>query len=405
MRRRVGTVRDERRFLEYDHIKELVARGPSDAGILSISLDIPAERFHEGDFWRSLLNSGLRGLGQEYPDDKRLQQAIEETFKELQGLEREARFRSLIYFRSAESGWSWWRSLQGSVATRFAWGRRPAVFPLIDYLHREPPVGVFLVSRGDVQCFIWRQSILEEIRHWELDLDTEHWRFYQGRVFPQPMRGQVVATHEERFARRLEEAVRREFAALAPQLEEEAAKHECEAIFVFGARDVRNLFVDSLSHPLQQKVVETGERRFPTVDLKALNEAVAQEVAWWRERTRRLELQALLESLGAGGRGVIGGQEVLDLLAHHRVQRLLVCADLQGPGYRRRDDSLSVVAGLSPLRLRVTENQEQDYVLEPNFLEEIVALAIDRETEIVPMHGMCGQRLKGMGGLGAWLRY
>jgi len=58
-------VRDERRFLEYDHIKELVARGPSDAGILSISLDIPAERVHEGAFWRSLLNSGLRGLGQE----------------------------------------------------------------------------------------------------------------------------------------------------------------------------------------------------------------------------------------------------------------------------------------------------------------------------------------------------
>lgn len=398
-------MRDEKRFLEYDDVLALAARGPGDAGILSMSVDIPPERFHEGPFWRSVVNSGLRSLGQEYPDDKRLQEAIAKTIEELQGLERKARFRSLVYYRSVDPEWSWWRSLQGKVQTRFAWGRRPAVFPLIDYLHREPPVGVFLVSRGDVRCFIWRQSLLDEIQHWELDLDTEHWRLYRGRAFPQPMRGQVVATHQERFERRMAEAVRREFASLAPMIEEEAAKHDCEAIFVFGAGDVRDLFVDSLSHPLQQKVVETEERRFPAVDLKELTEAVAQEVAWWRERTRKLELQRLLENLGAGRGGVIGGQEVLDLLANHRIYRLLVCAELQGPGYRRRDDSLSVVAGLSPLRLQVTERQKQDYVLEPNFLEEVIALAIDRKAEIVPMHGMCGERLKDMGGLGGWLRY
>src|SRR5690606_30603242 len=94
----VGGMGNGSRFLEYEDITALVARGPSDAGILSISLDIPTERRHEGDFWRSELNSGLRGLAQQFPNDRRLERTIEAALQELMGLERDARYRSLFYF-------------------------------------------------------------------------------------------------------------------------------------------------------------------------------------------------------------------------------------------------------------------------------------------------------------------
>lgn len=401
----MGAVGNETWFLEYDHVLELVGRGPSDQGILSITIDSPPERRHEGDFWRPVLNSGLTGLAQKHPDDKRLEQAIDAAVKELLGLERDARYRSIAYFRSVDPEWSWWRSLQGSIETQFVWGRRPAVFPLISYLHREPCVGVILAAQEEVQYFTWRQSVLEEGEHWELDLDTEDWRYYAGRAYPQPMRAQQTATHDEHFRRRFMELVRKEFAALAPRVDEAGAKHRWEALIVFGAAEIRDVFVDALSDSWRKKLIETPERRFPTVDLKELSEAVSQEVAAWRERTSREEMRTLLDNLGGNKRGVVGDQEVLDLLSNDRVHRLYVCEKLQGPGYRRRDGSMSVVAGLSPLRLRVTRKQLRDYTLEPNFLEEVIALAVNRRVEIVPMHGTCAERLRGLGGLGAWLRY
>lgn len=396
---------DQSRFLDYDDIMELVARGPSDQGILSIIIDSPPERRHEGDFWRPVLNSGLTGLAQQYPNDRRLQQAIDDAVKELLGLERDARYRSIAYYRSVDPEWSWWRSLQGSIETQFSWGRRPAVFPLISYLYREPCVGVVLAAQEEVQYFTWRQSVLLEGEHLKLDLDIEDWRYYAGRAYPQPMRAQQTTTHDENFHRRFMELVRKEFATVAPRVEEAGEKHRWEALMVFGASEIRDLFVDTLSESWQKKVIETPEHRFPTVDLKELNETVSEEVAAWRERTSREEMRTLLDNLGGNKRGVVGDQEVLDLLANDRVHRLYVCEKLQGPGYRRRDGSMSVVAGLSPLRLRVTRKQLRDYTQEPNFLEEVIALAINRKVEIVPMHGTCGERLRGLGGLGAWLRY
>lgn len=391
------------RFLEYGDVAALVARGPGE-GFLSISLDLPSQRRHEGDFWRSELNSGLRGLAQQYPDDRRLQQTIEAAVQELHGLERDARYRSLVYFRSFDPQWSWWKSLQGSVDTRFTWGRRPAVFPLITYLHREPAIGVLLVSQEEIHSFTWRQSLLDEGEHWKLELDTEDWRTYGAGAYAQPQRAQQTATHDERYRRRWMQAVQREFQSLAPRVEEAAARHRWQALAVFGAAEVREMFVACLSESWRKKVMDTPERRLPTVDLKLLGDAIAQAVAQWRERLDQEELSTLLDNLGAGKGGVVGSQEVLDLLAHGRVYRLYISAGLQASGYRRRDGSMSVVAGLSPLRLRVTKEQAPHYVEEPDFLEEVVALAISRDVEIVPLHGASGERLRQLGGLGAYLR-
>lgn len=391
-------------FVEYDDVRALMEMGPGE-GILSVYADSPPERRHEGEIWQTILNSGLTQLAQKYPTDKRLARTIEAAVSEIRGLERDARFRSLVYFRSIDPDWSWWRSVQGSVGTQFYWGRRPALFPLIAYLHREPAIGVFLVSQEAVQCFTWRQSVLTDVERWELELDTEDWRTYAARTYPQPMRGRETVTQTERFRRRLYEAMQRQFASLAPRIAEIGKADKWEAIMVFGASEIRDMFIDALDESWQKKVIEGTDRHFAIVDVKELNETVAEEVAAWRERTDRQEMATLLNSLGAGKKGVVGGQEVLDLLANDRVYRLFICSELRSSGYRRRDGSMSVVAGLSPLRLRITRKQLRHYTEEPNFLEEVVALALNRRVEVVPMHGTCGERLKGLGGLGAYLRY
>src|SRR5690606_14343069 len=158
-----------------------------------------------------------------------------------------ARYRSLFYFRSYDPEWSWWRSIQGTVDTRFAWGRRPAVFPLITYLHREPSVGVFHASQEEVHPFTWRQSLLQEEGQWKLDLDTEDWRTYAGAAYPQPQRAQQTVTHFERFRRRFNQLLQREFSSLAPRVEETAAAKGWEGLVVFGASEVRDMFVAALS--------------------------------------------------------------------------------------------------------------------------------------------------------------
>src|SRR5690606_942632 len=131
-------------------------------------------------------------------------------------------------------------------------------------------------------------------------LDTEHWRPYGAAAYPQPLRGQQTVTHDENFRRRFIQLVQREFAALAPRVEEVAAAQQWEALVVFGASESRDMFVAALSESWQKKVIETPERRFPTIDLRELGDAVAEAVASWRQKSDREELRALLESRGAG---------------------------------------------------------------------------------------------------------
>lgn len=395
-------------FVEMDDVMALAAREQPDGapGVLSVYLDPSTEHRYEAQRWQTGVNSGLRGLLQRFPDDKKLERTVDTVQRELIKLQPTLWHRGLIYMRSLEPDWTWWRSVHGDIGTRFVWARRPAVFPLLSYIRREPSVGVFVAWQGEVHSFSWRQSVLEEAEHWELDLQTDHWRRFVTAVAPNPARGRQTVVQESRFESRYAKLIQSQFAALAPDVEKVAAERGWEALVVFASDEIRNIFVGSLSQQWQEKVISNNGKHFAYIDVKELAEAAAESVAAWRDEWETKEVDELMSRFRSRGRAVAGGQEVLDLLAQNRVEKLYLCARLRIGGYLRKEDARAGALGeLSPLRLHVPAGYEDAYVPEPELIEEIVAGSLQRGVEVVPIHGACADPMREVGGLGAYIRY
>jgi len=395
-------------FIDMDDIMELAAKEAAGGtrSILTAYIDPSPEHRHEAQRWQSKVNSGLRALTQQYPGDKLLERTVEQVRRELMKLPVEVRHRGLAYIRSLEPDWVWWRSVHGRIGTRFAWGRRPAVLPLLSFIQRLPAVGVFVAWQDEVHSFSWRQGVLEEAEHWELELDTEHWRRFAAAAAPNPARGRAYVTHEDRFESRFAKLVASRFAELAPDVEKVADQHGWDLLLVFAADAVRDIFVNALSQRWREKVISNNGKHFAYIDVKELADATAEAVAAWRDRWEETHVNQLMERFHGRGKAVAGGQEVLDLLAQNRVERLYLCARMRIPGYLRKEDADAGALGeLSPLRLRVPDGYEHAYEAEPEFIEEVVAGALVRGVEVIPLHGACADPMRAVGGLGAYIRY
>lgn len=383
-------------FLELDEVQALLDKEMG-AGVLSVYLDPETTHRHEAPRWQTVVNSGLRTLGQKYPDDRQLQEALETAGKELLGLDPTLRQRSLVYIRSLDPDWRWIENLHGPVGNRFGWGRRAHVLPLMTYFWRQPVVGVVLISQEGFQSYTWRQGHMREGKEWKADWETEHWRRFAAAAYPNPMRGQQTVTHTEHYNRRFLENMRRHLRTLLPEVEKEALAQEWDWIMVFGPAWLRDRFVGALSDTWQEAAIPVPARHLAKVSIRELNQAVEETLTEWLDTLEEELFNALVDMKASGGLVAIGVQEVLDLLNVNRVHRLYLCSDLELSGYRRPKDEI--------LRLYEHPTRQGEWVAEPNLVEETVAKAMLQSAEVVPFSGPASKRLREMGGMAAVLRY
>lgn len=382
--------------LEFDEISALLAKEQR-GSVLTVYLDPETISRHEAPRWLTQLNSGLRNLSQQYPDDKELAKMITTATREIQGLDPVLRQRTLIYVRSLDPDWRWVQGLHGAVGSRVCWGRRAHVLPMLTFFYRRPTLGVIQVSKDGFRPFTWRQGFMTAGESWQTDWDTEHWRRFAGAAYPQPGRMQQTVTHSEHYGRRFLDNVRRNLVELIPKIEKESDAQGWERVMVFGPTWVRDLFLATLSGIFREKSIPVPPRHLPKAGTQELTAAIDETVTEWLDVREEEQLDALIDAKDAGGPAAIGVQEVLDLLNVNRIQRLFVAANLELAGYRRPLD------GILRLYEHPTRGKEWDW--EPALVEAAIVLAMNHGAEIVPLAGPAAQRLLELGGLGAMLRY
>jgi len=386
-------VTELRSFLDLSEVRMLLERAQP-SGILTVYLDPESGYRHEAQRWQTQLNSGLTSLGQRYPDDRHLQQAIRTAAAEIGALPPEHRHRSLVYMRGLDPDWRWIRSLHGPVGTRFAWAPRPRIFPLLDFLHRFATVGVILGSRRGLQARTWRQGLLEPGPEWPLSVDTDDWRRFLGGAVPHLEQQRM--THVDSFMSRFIEQLKRALAALSPTIQETAAELGWQHLMVFGPQRLRDYLLGALPAPWNERSIPVPDRHLARVGSKEVADAVVETLTAWRDEQDDAAVTAVITAAAGGGPASAGVQEVLDLLAQDRVARLYVAADLELSGYRLPDGAL---------RLHVPRDRQQDFAAEPDLVEAMAAAALRSGAGIVPVHGSAAGRLRQRGGVAAELRY
>jgi hypothetical protein len=212
------------------------------------------------------------------------------------------------------------------------WDVRPLISPLVDLASRGRSTGLVLVGADRVHLLHWEAGRVTEPDRSVYVLELGDWREYAGYAAPNPARGQQTATHVEAFEHRVGDWRRRFLGEVAGEVAARTRALGWGRLLVAGEQPLAADFAAALDPGARRRVA--GE-----VDANLLGGSPAEAAARLElglEALHRRDATDLLERIGAaaaaGGPGALGAAEVLQALAEHRVEHLVVdpAADLSG---------------------------------------------------------------------------
>lgn len=224
-----------------------------EAGVLSLYLSTkPSER----DKWEIHLKNELRRLEQEVEaneDATKLQ-----AFKQLRDrAEREIRsnehklLRSIILFAEGNDGLFELHFLQLDVENEAHFGDKPNL-DQIEKLDAEfPNTGILLAQLDSITAYDTRLGEIEDVVMFDLDLDTDQWRRYQGRG----KGGEAASSSQtDQFDSRKENQVRQFYRDVAEEIRKLHKYHKWNEVVIIGQDRSANLLKDELGLEVERVV-------------------------------------------------------------------------------------------------------------------------------------------------------
>jgi peptide chain release factor subunit 1 len=301
--------------------------------------------------------------------------------------EREFHDRSLVAFAQA-SGRVWTGELNLPVASMARWNCAPYLLPLLESVGERSRLGVCLVDRGRARLFTIFLGEIEEER---------------DAFNPEPVK-HVASTGADQartmnLQRRADEHAHLHWKHVAAMLEAMVRESRFDRLMLGGSLDAANRLRELLSKRLAESIVgivplpvEAGKN-----DVLAAAMELERRV---REERDRDEVAALETASAKQTRGAAGLDETLEALREGRVLTLLYA---QGVALRgRRCGNCGSLFEEDAERCRYCE---RDTLPVEDLLEEMTRKVAESGGTIEPVGEAAAERLREMGGIGAFLRF
>ena len=296
--------------------------------------------------------------------------------------------RSLALFSPSGGGSPWWRELRIPMRSQAHWGPTPFLRPLIEALEEYERYGVALVDKARARLFTIFLGKIEEERDAFNPESVKH--------FASTGSDQARTMN---LQRRSEEHARTHWKHVAEMLDRMERGRRFDRLILGGAAEA----VHQLRRLLPKRL---GSRIVGTVSLPI--EASAQEVL---EKTLEIEKEAqrrrqlkttaeLLTGSAKGERAVAGLQPTLDALRDGRVWRLLYVEDLALPGHECPRCGSLFDGSVEPCPLCGTETRAVE-----DLVEKMAEAAQDTGGRVEPIGNAAAEKLREVGGVGAFLRF
>lgn len=279
-------------------------------------------------------------------------------------------------------------SLQAPLPTAARLAPVARVLPLVGALEAGRPAGLVGISREAADVQEAELGVVRPVARIDLEpLVGDWWPEMKGAAAANPLRGQEVVSHRDRYDRRVEAAYRRGLQEAATTVAALARERGWTRAALAG--DAR------LTLPLDEALAEHG---LTTAILKANLEGLRPAQARDRllavlsslveRQTLELVERALAEA-AAGGSGSCGRQATLTALAAGRVERLLLDPGAPLPGAVGPGELLVATEGTAAVDLT----------------DWVVAHALATGAAVTPVLGKAADALRGCGGVAALLRW
>ncbi|MDE0562805.1 VLRF1 family aeRF1-type release factor [Exiguobacterium sp. B2(2022)] len=224
-----------------------------EAGVLSLYLSTkPSER----NKWEIHLKNELRRLEQEVEasgDDakvKGFKEVRERAEREIKQNEHKL-LRSIVLFAEANNGLFELHFLQLDVDNESHYGDKPNL-EQIEKLDAEfPNTGILLPQMDAITVYDTRLGEVEDVTVYELDLNSDEWRRYQGRG----SRGNAASSSQvDQYDSRKEKQIQRFYREIAGEIHSLRKRHGWNEMVIIGQERSASLLKDELNIEVERVV-------------------------------------------------------------------------------------------------------------------------------------------------------
>jgi peptide subunit release factor 1 (eRF1) len=360
--------------------------------VLSLYLDTGSARGSTNP--RHILTTSARGLlaavreeAQAQGDAAGLDEDIRGAESFLAGFAPDG--RSLVLFCDASEGLLWHRTYPIPLAPEARWRPEPFLRPLLETLDDQERFGVVLLDRQQARLLTVHLGQIEEHREAFAPLEVRTIR----------TTGTDHLFSEKRFQRRADEHAHLHTKRVAALLRSLQREQQLDRLVIAGPIEATSDLQRLLPRPLADRVAAVWKLPIDTREAELLRLVGDLQEALETERLDRL-VGELLDAARHGHLAVLGLEETLAAVREGRVTRMLYAADDPREGGRCRGcRSLTRSAAgecpfcrgpLDPVRDLVTRMARAVYE---------AGGRLDR------LEGPAAERVRGAGGIGAFLRY
>lgn len=229
-------------YTEIDHLKKI--ENPQ-AGVLSILLSTkPSER----DQWKLHLKNGLKQLEKKIEEEGN-QQKIS-AFSELKekvesSLENVGHrlLRSIVIYAEGGNGFFEMHFLQLDVENEFVYSDAPKIEQLETLDKNFPKTGIIVSQMDIITVYNTRLGEVEDVFVFELDLDTDNWRKFQGRS---ARANASSSSQTDQYDSRKEKQIRRFYREVSNELSSLYKEYGWDQLVIIGHQRTANLLLDEI---------------------------------------------------------------------------------------------------------------------------------------------------------------
>ncbi|WP_027964361.1 VLRF1 family aeRF1-type release factor [Halalkalibacillus halophilus] len=228
---------------EIKRLEAVYAESPDRVFTMYLDTD-PASPDNQGGEWKIHLKNGLNNF-ESYlqedgdSDEKRNYWKIKEYVENYVEEHQKDFKKSLVIIASSDEQIWFAEKFQMPVESKFYWEEQPQLDQLKEMQNNFPQTGLILTQKNEIKVIDAALGNVNDIQHYELDLDTEDWRLHQGphRADASMGSGGQKTSKKEQFEQRVEANRYRWYKSLAPKLDKLAKDYGWERIYFVGNKE------------------------------------------------------------------------------------------------------------------------------------------------------------------------
>ena len=365
-------------------------RGHPDGRVLSIYLDVDqskAANLRRG--YLPALRDRLRAIESQLPDELKVEFGADSTRTLDFILAYDPRGRGLVLFCDASQDFLWHRELQVPMRNEVRWESSVFVRPLVEMVDEYERYAVVLVSRDEARLVTVYMGEIEETR--EIQSPDKRKRFKQTAKDNRMSQSNLQRKDDEHAHLHLKE--------VAEVVEELAARRRLGRLLLSGPHEITRELRSLLPRRVQDMVLNSLSLPVDASEQQVLKETLRLEEEI--ERAQESEaVEKLITAASKDSQAVLELRRTLEALRLGRIMKLVYVQDLAAPG-SQCTNCASMFAG---------EAESCVYCgaavrALPDVVSRLVETVVDAGGEAESVRGPAAQRLRGAGGIGAFLRF